>query len=66
MQHDGFIGVLELGIMNAHGLVPMSVKDVVPWIMSKDVQLVMLRTGRDDLELILKHFESQYLGKTRG
>lgn len=42
------------------------IADAVPWMMSQDVQLVMLGTGRDDLELILKHFESQYRDKARG
>ncbi|KAL9274930.1 Starch synthase 2, chloroplastic/amyloplastic-like protein [Drosera capensis] len=42
------------------------IADAAPWMMSQDVQLVMLGTGRDDMELMLEHFESQYRDKARG
>lgn len=40
--------------------------DAMPWIVSQDVQLVMLGTGRSDLEQMLQHFEWQHKDKVRG
>jgi starch synthase len=37
----------------------------MPWIVSQDVQLVMLGTGQDDLERMLRHFELQHNDKVR-
>uniref|UniRef100_A0ACD5V951 Uncharacterized protein n=1 Tax=Avena sativa TaxID=4498 RepID=A0ACD5V951_AVESA len=42
------------------------IADAMPWIVSQDVQLVMLGTGRDDLERMLRHFEWQHNDKVRG
>ncbi|GMH15666.1 hypothetical protein Nepgr_017507 [Nepenthes gracilis] len=42
------------------------IAEAVPWMMGQDVQLVMLGTGRQDLEQMLKQFESQYRDKARG
>ncbi|KAK7316351.1 hypothetical protein VNO77_35321 [Canavalia gladiata] len=42
------------------------IAEAIPWIMGQDVQLVMLGTGRPDLEEMLKKFESQHKGKMRG
>ncbi|XP_073525332.1 uncharacterized protein [Phyllobates terribilis] len=42
------------------------IADAIPWMMSQDVQLVMLGTGRPDLEQMLKRFEGQYNDKARG
>ncbi|CAM0913603.1 unnamed protein product [Alopecurus aequalis] len=42
------------------------IADAMPWIVSQDVQLVMLGTGRADLELMLRHFERQHNDKVRG
>ncbi|KAM0876574.1 hypothetical protein ACQ4PT_036090 [Festuca glaucescens] len=42
------------------------IADAMPWIVSQDVQLVMLGTGRDDLERMLRHFECQHNDKVRG
>ncbi|GAB4827319.1 Sucrose synthase [Ancistrocladus abbreviatus] len=42
------------------------IAEAVPWMMGQDVQLVMLGTGRDDLEQMLQEFESQYWDKARG
>ncbi|KAM7278978.1 hypothetical protein ACFE04_006112 [Oxalis oulophora] len=36
------------------------------WMMDQDVQLVMLGTGRPDLEKMLKDFEGQHRDKVRG
>ncbi|KAI3903097.1 hypothetical protein MKW92_025524 [Papaver armeniacum] len=38
----------------------------MPWMVDQDIQLVMLGTGRPDLEDMLKHFEGQYRDKVRG
>jgi len=38
----------------------------IPWLMSQDVQLVMLGSGRPDLEHMLRQFESQHHDKIRG
>ncbi|KAL5200178.1 hypothetical protein ABZP36_021381 [Zizania latifolia] len=40
--------------------------DAMPWIVSQDVQLVMLGSGRRDLEVMLQRFEAQHKSKVRG
>lgn len=42
------------------------IAEAIPWMMGQDVQLVMLGTGRQDLEQMLRQFESQYRDKIRG
>nr|BAK03716.1 predicted protein [Hordeum vulgare subsp. vulgare] len=42
------------------------IADAMPWIVSQDVQLVMLGTGRHDLESMLQHFEREHHDKVRG
>ncbi|OIT01157.1 granule-bound starch synthase 2, chloroplasticamyloplastic [Nicotiana attenuata] len=42
------------------------IAEAVPWMMGQDVQLVMLGTGRPDLEQMLRQFECQYNDKIRG
>ncbi|XP_075481502.1 granule-bound starch synthase 2, chloroplastic/amyloplastic-like [Primulina tabacum] len=42
------------------------IADAVPWMMGQDVQLVMLGSGRPDLEQLLRQFEGQYNDKVRG
>ncbi|XP_011098635.1 granule-bound starch synthase 2, chloroplastic/amyloplastic isoform X3 [Sesamum indicum] len=42
------------------------IAEAVPWMMGQDVQLVMLGTGRPDLEQMLRQFEGQYNDKVRG
>lgn len=42
------------------------IAEAVPWMMDQDVQLVMLGTGRDDLERMLRNFENQHMDKVRG
>ncbi|KAK4477609.1 hypothetical protein RD792_016846 [Penstemon davidsonii] len=42
------------------------IAQAVPWMMDQDVQLVMLGTGRPDLEQMLRNFEGQYKDKVRG
>lgn len=42
------------------------IAEAVPWMMGQDVQLVMLGTGRPDLEQMLKQFEGQCNDKIRG
>ncbi|XP_008802589.2 granule-bound starch synthase 2, chloroplastic/amyloplastic-like isoform X2 [Phoenix dactylifera] len=42
------------------------IAEAIPWIVGQDVQLVMLGTGRPDLEDMLRRFESQYHDKVRG
>ncbi|XP_021721398.1 granule-bound starch synthase 2, chloroplastic/amyloplastic-like [Chenopodium quinoa] len=56
----GFIGRLD----NQKGV--DIIAESIPWLMGLDVQLVMLGTGRQDLEQMLKQFESQYPDKVRG
>ncbi|CAL5185886.1 unnamed protein product [Lathyrus oleraceus] len=41
------------------------IAEAIPWMMSHDVQLVMLGTGRADLEQMLKEFEGQHCDKIR-
>uniref|UniRef100_A0A0D9WNK9 Starch synthase, chloroplastic/amyloplastic n=1 Tax=Leersia perrieri TaxID=77586 RepID=A0A0D9WNK9_9ORYZ len=40
--------------------------DAMPWITGQDVQLVMLGSGRRDLEVMLQRLEAQHKGKVRG
>ncbi|AQK83371.1 Sugary2 [Zea mays] len=40
--------------------------DAMPWIAGQDVQLVMLGTGRADLERMLQHLEREHPNKVRG
>ncbi|XP_062106643.1 starch synthase 2, chloroplastic/amyloplastic [Humulus lupulus] len=42
------------------------IAEAIPWMMGKDVQLVMLGTGRPDLEQMLRQFEGQHKDKVRG
>ncbi|WVZ05325.1 hypothetical protein V8G54_018671 [Vigna mungo] len=42
------------------------IAEAIPWLMSQDVQLVMLGSGRPDLEHMLRQFESQHHDKIRG
>ncbi|CAA3015425.1 AT3G01180 [Olea europaea subsp. europaea] len=53
----GFIGRLDHQNLIA---------EVVPWMMVQDAQLVMLGTGRPDLEQMLRQFEGQYSDGVRG
>lgn len=56
----GFIGRLD------HQKGVDLIAEAIPWMMGQDVQLVMLGTGRQDLEELLRQFESQYGDKVRG
>ncbi|KAI4387796.1 hypothetical protein MLD38_000199 [Melastoma candidum] len=40
--------------------------DAVPWLMGQDIQLVMLGTGRQDLEQMLQQLEGQHPDRIRG
>uniref|UniRef100_A0A0E0A749 starch synthase n=1 Tax=Oryza glumipatula TaxID=40148 RepID=A0A0E0A749_9ORYZ len=40
--------------------------DAMPWIAGQDVQLVLLGSGRRDLEVMLQRFEAQHNSKVRG
>ncbi|KAK8673597.1 hypothetical protein V6N13_111923 [Hibiscus sabdariffa] len=42
------------------------IAEAIPWMMDQDVQLVMLGTGRQDLEELLRQFEAQHKDKVRG
>ncbi|XP_050228036.1 granule-bound starch synthase 2, chloroplastic/amyloplastic [Mercurialis annua] len=42
------------------------IAEAIPWMMGQDVQLVMLGTGRPDLEQMLRQFENQHHDKVRG
>ncbi|XP_025624089.1 granule-bound starch synthase 2, chloroplastic/amyloplastic isoform X1 [Arachis hypogaea] len=42
------------------------IAEAIPWLVSQDVQLIMLGTGRPDLEELLRQFESQHHDKIRG
>ncbi|XP_048327644.2 granule-bound starch synthase 2, chloroplastic/amyloplastic [Ziziphus jujuba] len=42
------------------------IADAIPWMMGQDVQLIMLGTGRNDLEQMLRQFENQHRDKVRG
>ncbi|KAK8941681.1 hypothetical protein KSP40_PGU008420 [Platanthera guangdongensis] len=39
--------------------------EALPWIMSQDVQLIMLGTGRPDLEEMLRRFEREHRDRVR-
>ncbi|KAH7852117.1 hypothetical protein Vadar_020861 [Vaccinium darrowii] len=56
----GFIGRLD------HQKGVDIIAEAVPWMVGQDVQLVMLGTGRPDLEQMLRHFESQHPDNVRG
>lgn len=56
----GFIGRLD----NQKGV--DIIGEAIPWMMGQDVQLVMLGTGRPDLEHMLRQFENQHKDKIRG
>ncbi|KAK1307894.1 hypothetical protein QJS10_CPA09g01522 [Acorus calamus] len=55
----GFIGRLD----NQKGV--DLIAEAIPWMVGQDVQLVMLGTGREDLEDMLRKFESQHHDKVR-
>lgn len=55
----GFIGRLD------HQKGVDLIAEAVPWLMGQDVQLVMLGTGRQDLEQMLRQFEGQHRDKIR-
>ncbi|GMI68468.1 starch synthase 2 [Hibiscus trionum] len=42
------------------------IAEAIPWMMDQDLQLVMLGTGRQDLEELLRQFEAQHRDKVRG
>ncbi|GLJ50083.1 hypothetical protein SUGI_1065240 [Cryptomeria japonica] len=42
------------------------IAEAMPWMVEQDLQLVMLGTGRADLENMLRSFEGQYRDKVRG
>ncbi|XP_068636566.1 granule-bound starch synthase 2, chloroplastic/amyloplastic [Aristolochia californica] len=42
------------------------IAEAIPWMVGQDAQLVMLGTGRPDLEQMLRHFEHQHHDKVRG
>uniref|UniRef100_A0A5B7ASJ6 starch synthase n=2 Tax=Davidia involucrata TaxID=16924 RepID=A0A5B7ASJ6_DAVIN len=56
----GFIGRLD----NQKGV--DLIAEAIPWMVGQDVQLVMLGTGRPDLENMLRQFENQHHDKIRG
>ncbi|XP_042497778.1 granule-bound starch synthase 2, chloroplastic/amyloplastic [Macadamia integrifolia] len=56
----GFIGRLD----NQKGV--DIIAEAIPWIVGQDAQLVMLGTGRPDLEQLLRQFEHQHNDKVRG
>lgn len=56
----GFIGRLD----NQKGV--DIIAEAIPWMVDQDVQLVMLGTGRDDLEQLLRQFENQHQDRVRG
>lgn len=56
----GFIGRLD----NQKGV--DIIAEAIPWMMGQDVQLVMLGTGRQDLEQMLRDFENHHRDKIRG
>ncbi|XP_051140497.1 granule-bound starch synthase 2, chloroplastic/amyloplastic isoform X2 [Andrographis paniculata] len=56
----GFIGRLD------HQKGVDLIAEAIPWMMGQNVQLVMLGTGRPDLEDMLRKFEGQYNDKARG
>ncbi|TYI74949.1 hypothetical protein E1A91_D07G240100v1 [Gossypium mustelinum] len=56
----GFIGRLD------HQKGVDIIAEAIPWMMDQDVQLVMLGTGRQDLEELLRQFEGQHHDKVRG
>ncbi|XLT57156.1 hypothetical protein HN873_049760 [Arachis hypogaea] len=41
------------------------IAEAVPWMMGQDVQLIMLGSGRPDLEQMLRNFENQHNDKIR-
>ncbi|KAE9620016.1 hypothetical protein Lal_00040232 [Lupinus albus] len=42
------------------------IAEAIPWMMGQDVQLIMLGSGRPDLEEMLRQFENQNHDKVRG
>lgn len=42
------------------------IAEAIPWMIDQDVQLVMLGTGRHDLEEMLRNFECRHSDKVRG
>lgn len=56
----GFIGRLD----NQKGV--DLIAEAIPWIVEQDAQLIMLGTGRKDLENMLRQFENQHHDRIRG
>ncbi|XP_038903759.1 granule-bound starch synthase 2, chloroplastic/amyloplastic [Benincasa hispida] len=42
------------------------IAEAIPWMVGQDVQLILLGTGRQDLEQMLRDFENQHRNKIRG
>ncbi|CAK7327975.1 unnamed protein product [Dovyalis caffra] len=42
------------------------IAEAIPWMVGQDMQLIMLGTGRQDLEQMLRQFEDQHNDKIRG
>ncbi|KAK8710149.1 hypothetical protein V6N13_145488 [Hibiscus sabdariffa] len=42
------------------------IAEAIPWMMGQDVQLVMLGSGRPDLEQLLRQFENEHRDRVRG
>lgn len=42
------------------------IAEAMPWMAGQDIQLVMLGSGRSDLEEMLRRFEGQYKDRVRG
>lgn len=56
----GFIGRLD------HQKGVDIIAESMPWLVQQDIQLVMLGTGRSDLENMLRSFEGEHRDKVRG
>lgn len=56
----GFIGRLD----NQKGV--DIIADAMPWMMEQDLQLILLGSGRADLENMIRSFEGQHHSKVRG
>ncbi|CAL9133721.1 unnamed protein product [Musa textilis] len=56
----GFIGLLD------HQKGVDLIAEAMPWIVGQDAQLVMLGTGRADLEEMLRKFDREHHNKVRG
>nr|AOP12455.1 starch synthase II [Musa acuminata AAA Group] len=70
LQSDGYtnysLETLQMGKSQCKAALQHLIADAMSWLVDQDLQLIMLGTGRPDLEDMLRKFESEHHDKVRG